>query len=104
VIAETWSVSELQSAEALAELEGWGQQKRLVARLCAEVHNAVINAVHSTHAKENSQPPKPVSENSFLPRRTKRPIKMAKAAESKQKAAESNLQKVSRVLNALAGY
>jgi len=104
VIAETWSSDELQDAEVLAELEGWGQQKRLVARLCAEVHNAVTNAVYATQGTKDTKPPKPLSESLFLPRRVRVRRKVAKTEEQKQQAVLTHQQKTSQLLSSLAGY
>jgi hypothetical protein len=100
-------MDELLNAEALAELEGWGQAKRLVARVCAEIHNAVTNAVYVTSGTENAKPPKPLDEKLFLPRRVKRPMEVVKADSNKQdreKVVQTSLQKASRILNALAGF
>ncbi len=97
-------MEELQNAEVLAELEGWGQQKRLVARICAEIHNAVTNAVYATNAGENTKPPKPLTEKVFMPVRIKRRLAIVKSQEAKQKVAETSLQKASKIMNALAGF
>jgi hypothetical protein len=54
-------------AAALDDLEGAGQAKRLTARICAEVHNAIRNYAWSRFGEKNSKPPKSVDESQFLP-------------------------------------
>ena len=45
-------------AAVLDELEAAGQSKRLVARMCAELHNAIRNYGWARTAKEGEIPPK----------------------------------------------
>jgi hypothetical protein len=71
VIAESWSVDEILDAAMLDELEGAGQAKRLVGRVCAEVHNAVRMYAWGKHAKQGDQPPEAVRESQFLPLRVR---------------------------------
>lgn len=67
MIGETWTVAEILDAQSLDELEGAGQAKRLTARLCAEVHNAISLGIWSVHGQKDSKPPRPMSESRFLP-------------------------------------
>jgi hypothetical protein len=71
VIDETWTVDEILDAQSLDELEGVGQAKRLTARLCAEIHNAIRNASWGAYGSKGSQPPERMDESLFLPVRRK---------------------------------
>lgn len=71
MIGDTWSVDEILDAVALDDLEGSGQAKRMVGRICAEVHNAVRMYAWGRSAKEGDTPPEPVRETHFLPVRMK---------------------------------
>jgi hypothetical protein len=101
-IAATWSADELQNAEVLADLEGWGQQKRMVAKLCAEVHNVGIIGRHWQYADKGSPPPKMLVEGQFLPRKVYK-LNIAKAVD-KKKVSKSIQQTVSQTIASMAGF
>lgn len=100
MIGEEWSVDEILDAQALDSLEGSGQTKRMVARLCAEIHNAISLASWRIHGKEGSSAPDRVDESLFLPvRRTLQPA--SKVAESQAASVERNIQ---NQMLSLCGY
>lgn len=107
VIADTWSPEELRQAEALAQLEGWGQEKRRTAAILAELHNVsrIEQWIRSIQPKQPAPPmPTMLTESTFLPKRPKpKPRKKATAVklEAKQEAAAKNL---SSIMNGLCGY
>ena len=87
-------------AAALDELEGAGQVKRMVARLCAEIHNATRLAAWSKYAKEGEKPPELMHESQFLPVKVVR--KQADAlAENRKLQADENLR---MAMNAMCGF
>lgn len=97
-IADTWSPDELQDAEALAYLEGWGQEKRRTAQILAELHNISRMENWARAGDKNAKPPKPLREGDFLPRRVRR-------SKAKPETAEAKLQKkVTSIMAGLAGY
>ena len=102
VIAETWSVDELRNAEVLADLEGWGQMKRMVAKLCAAIHNVGIIDRHWQTAEKGAGPPKMLDESAFLPRKVVR-MNIARTTD-KKKVVESINQKTSRFISSMAGF
>lgn len=105
MIADTWSPEELRQAEALAQLEGWGQEKRRTAAILAELHNVSrIEAWQRSIDPKQPHPPFPtmLTESAFLPKRVKRrkrvdPVKQ----QAKKEAAEKSL---SSIMNSLCGY
>ena len=101
MIADTWSVDELKDAEVLADLEGWGQAKRMVAKLCAEVHNVGILGRYF-QSTDQGPPPKMLSEMAFLPKRVYK-LNIAKT-EAKQKAAKTIQQQASSFISSMAGF
>jgi ABC-type uncharacterized transport system substrate-binding protein len=101
VIADSWSVDELKDAEVLADLEGWGQVKRLVAKLCAEIHNVGILGRYF-QSVEQGPPPKMLSESAFLPKKIYK-LNIAKT-EVKQKATETIQQQASSFISSMAGF
>jgi len=101
VIADTWSVDELKNAEVLADLDGWGQVKRMVAKLCAEVHNVGILGRYF-QSTDQGPPPKMLSEVAFLPKRVYK-LNIAKT-EAKQKAAKTIQQQASSFISSMAGF
>jgi hypothetical protein len=86
-------------AAALDDLEGAGQAKRLTARVCAEIHNAIRDAMWSMHGAPNSQPPKRMDETLFLPVRVAKPKDQDLAA----RVRETN-QRLTDRLNAMCGF
>jgi hypothetical protein len=82
LIEDTWSLDEILDIAELDELEAAGQAKRLVGRICAEIHNAVRNYGWMRHADKNTPPPTPLDESRWLPRRAKR--KARKSRDEKQ--------------------
>ena len=101
MIASTWLPSELRQAEALARLEGWGQEKRRTASILAEMHN--VSRLESwARGGDDKQPlPKMMTESDFLPKRVKRKAAdPAKAAVQQAKAEQS----LSSIMNGLCGY
>ena len=101
MIADTWSVDELKNAEVLADLDGWGQVKRMVAKLCAEVHNVGILGRYF-QSTDQGPPPKMLSEVAFLPKRVYK-LNIAKT-EAKQKAAKTIQQQASSFISSMAGF
>lgn len=104
VIADTWSPAELRQAEALARLEGWGQEKRRTASILAEMHNVSrLEAWAQSFDPTKPKPPLPtlLNEGHFLPRRVRR-----KAVDPAKEAAkqEASMQKLSQIMNGLCGY
>lgn len=90
VIEETWSASEVLDVSELDFLEGAGQAKRLVARLCAEIHNACNLSIWKVHGKEGTAHPKLLTETEFLPVRKKASAAIA-GNQPAPKQAESNM-------------
>lgn len=72
MIEESWTLDEILDVGELDDLEAAGQAKRLVGRICAEIHNAVRNYGWMRHADKNTPPPTPLDETRWLPRRVKR--------------------------------
>jgi len=107
VIADTWSIEELMNAEVLADLEGWGQMKRMVARVSAEIHNSTINLLYGyAQSKSDKQYPAPsrLTEVAFLPVRGKYVLRIEKSVEKQQQAVESRVEQTSKVFASLAGF
>lgn len=107
VIAESWSPEELQNAVVLAKIEGWGRSERLVARICAEIHNAQMNASYLANAAPNSKPPKQLTERNFLPRKIyKRKLVSDPSANVQPKADKvaKFLAAQKQVIASMAGY
>jgi hypothetical protein len=101
-IADTWSIDELLNAEALARLEGWGQERRRTASILAELHNVSRVESWALNDDRNAPYPKLLSEGDFLPRRVKRRKSEQPATpEAKQQIALSNL---ASVMNGMCGY
>lgn len=100
MIGETWTVAEVLDAQALDELEGAGQAKRLTARICAEIHNAIRVAGWSVYGKENSQPPPRMDEALFLPVR----IRPDKDDGSLERQRADLAKKVDQAMLGLCGY
>ena len=94
-------MDELKDAEVLADLEGWGQMKRMVAKLCAEIHNVGILGRYF-QSTENGPPPKMLSESAFLPRKIYK-LNIAKT-EAKQKVAKTIQQQTSSLISSMAGF
>jgi len=90
VVGESWSVDEILDAAALDELEGAGQSKRMTARICAEVHNAVRMYAWGRSAKPGDKPPVPITESQFLPVRVQSKDKV-ELAEGNRKAVDKQL-------------
>lgn len=86
-------------AEALASLEGWGQERRRTAALQAEVYNAGQLAFYAHHAAKDSQPPKRLTESDFLPRRVRR-----QASHTPERQQKANHQKMANILNSICGF
>lgn len=101
MIADSWSVDELKDAEVLADLEGWGQMKRMVAKLCAEIHNVGILGRYF-QSTENGPPPKMLSESAFLPKRVYK-LNIART-EAKKKVAKTIQQQTSQLISSMAGF
>lgn len=80
MIEETWTLGEILDVGELDDLEASGQAKRLVGRICAEIHNAVRNYGWARHADKSTPPPTPLDETRWLPRRVKRKAKKASAS------------------------
>ena len=101
VIADTWSPAELRQAEALARLEGWGQEKRRTAAIMAEMHN--VSRLESwSRGGDPKQPlPKLMTEAEFLPKRLKRKAVDPAKVEAKKAKAEKSL---ASIMNGLCGY
>lgn len=91
----------MMNAEVLADLEGWGQIKRLVAKLCAEIHNVGILGRYF-QSTENGPPPKMLSEVAFLPKKVYK-LNIART-EAKQKAAKTIQQQASSLISSMAGF
>ena len=89
------------NAEVLAELEGWGQAKRMVAKLCAEMHNVAILNRHADSG-ENTKPPKFLNEQHFLPKKVFK-VNIAKTAE-KNKTTQTLQNKLSGLINSMTGF
>lgn len=101
VIARTWSPEELRQAEALARLEGWGQEKRRTAAVLAEMHNVSQLELWARAGDPKRPLPTMISESHFLPKRDKRKaVDPAKVAAKQEKS----LQTLSTVMNGLCGY
>ena len=104
VIADTWSPDELQDAEVLADLEGIGQTKRMVARISAEIHNASINIMQMYRQMKSSNvlpPAKYVSEKHFLYRKVRR-LRVVKDSRAEQQKPVSD--RPLKELDFLAGF
>lgn len=105
MIADTWSPDELRQAEALARLEGWGQEKRRTASILAEMHNVsrIEQWVRSILPKQPTPPmPTMLTESTFLPKRVKPRKKVDPVKQqAKQEAAAKNL---SNIMNSLCGF
>ena len=101
VIEDTWSPAELRQAEALARLEGWGQEKRRTAAILAEMHN-VSRIEMWARSTEQTRLPEFLNEGHFLPSRQvkRKPVDPAKA-EAKR---EADMQNLTSVMNAMCGY
>lgn len=87
-------------AAVLDELEAAGQSKRLVARVCAELHNAIRNYGWARTAKEGERPPEPLHESQFLPVKI-RAKQADKLAEARKQKVEENLRST---MNAMCGF
>lgn len=85
----------------LADLEGWGQMKRMVAKLCAEIHNVGILGRYF-QSTENGPPPKMLSESAFLPKRVYK-LNIART-EAKKKVAKTIQQQTSQLISSMAGF
>jgi hypothetical protein len=107
VIADTWSPEEIRQAEAMARLEGWGQEKRRTASILAELHNvARIEQWLRACAASEQPPPMPtmLSASDFLPGApVKRNRKAAEPAKQEAKK-EQVMNKLSSIMNGLCGY
>lgn len=107
-----WSVDELRKAEALARLEGWGQDRRRTAELRADLHNISRIEAWQRCGDEKAQRPRMLSENDFLPRRVKAPLPISsygrlddagKNQSPLQRKARA-LSQLSSVMNAMCGF
>lgn len=85
-------------AAALDDLEGAGQAKRLTARLCAEVHNAIRYYAWQVHGSKDSQPPEAMRETDFLPVRIKQERKPAIVPEKPRTKREAQQDEIERSL------
>lgn len=99
-IADTWSADEIMDAAVLDEIEGTGQAKRLVARLCAEVHNAVRLAAWASTARKGDPSPTMLHESKFMPVR----MRSKQSAEHEQVQRQRVNSELSRTLNAMCGF
>jgi hypothetical protein len=100
VIGETWTVDEILDAQSLDDLEGVGQAKRLTARLCAEIHNAITMGIWSIHGEKNSKPPSRIHESRFLPVRTA----AVNDADEIKKRRDEVVKNVNDVMLSMCGY
>lgn len=101
VIAATWKPDELQNAEALADLEGWGQDKRRTAAMQAEIANVGQLLFYAQTATDKTPPPKMLTESHFLPRRVRRKATSGKPVADK---VVTTNRKVASILNSMCGY
>lgn len=89
-------------AEVLAGLEGWGQTKRIAAKLCAEMHNVAIINRYATHGDINAPAPNYMTEQHFLSKRVFK-LNIVKTVD-KEKSATSIKSAVSQLINSMAGF
>lgn len=75
--------------------------KRMVAKLCAEVHNVGILGRYF-QSTDNGSPPKMLSESAFLPKKVYR-LNIAKT-EAKKKVAKTIQQQASSFISSMAGF